>query len=387
MNGLHLKGLTSEEKGIVSADSSERAINEAWLSQSTHETDKGLDDDLDEPETAVDGWGRHGEWELVGQGDITNPSDDSKQCGKFYGFNACLNVDLHNKTLLTSQGVVNHAGHIFATKRFRYCCNPRCPTCYRHGWAVQGAHAIVEILEEASKKHGKPEHIVCSIPSSMYSLEFDDMKKKARKVLAGQGVLGGCLIFHAFRYRKYDKRTKDGILLSRGWYWSPHFHVIGFIKGGFSRCRHCHNYDDVTHEPYIPETCYGCDGLCGVSRRDYHKNGGIIVKVEGERKTLFGTAWYQLEHSSLKPDKKHFNIVSWFGCCAPNKLQRKPREKGSKVVKVCPICGHDLIPVRYVGADLANILKEFWNKEFEDTYLDERGVPKWIPKPESRYGC
>ena len=73
VNGLHLKGLTSEEKGIVSADSSERAINEAWLSQSTHETDKGLDDDLDEPETAVDGWGRHGEWELVGQGDITNP--------------------------------------------------------------------------------------------------------------------------------------------------------------------------------------------------------------------------------------------------------------------------------------------------------------------------
>ena len=90
-------------------------------------------------------------------------------------------------------------------------------------------------------------------------------------------AIGGCLIFHGFRYNNV-----------RLWYWSPHFHVLGVIKGG-CKCRSCnHELGD----------CRSCSGFNGREMRGFEKDG-YIVKVMGARKTIFGTAWYQLNHALL----------------------------------------------------------------------------------------
>ena len=48
---------------------------------------------------------------------------------------------------------------------------------------------------------------------------------------------------------------------------------------------------------------------------------------------------------------------------------------------VCPICGHDLVPLEFVGKGSPDKGHERLS-EFEDSYLDELGVPKWKIKPE-----
>ena len=54
---------------------------------------------------------------------------------------------------------------------------------------------------------------------------------------------------------------------------------------------------------------FGVLQLLGIKSRHFHNNAGnwqdfledgYYVKVLGERKTIFGTAWYQLNHASLR---------------------------------------------------------------------------------------
>jgi len=107
---------------------------------------------------------------------------------------------------------------------------------------------------------------------------------------------------------------------------------------------------------------------------------GWIVKVFRERKTVLGTAWYQLNHASLKPEVERFQIARWFGVCSYRKMKLA---KGDRIPrKLCPICGHELENIKYVGLGVP--CEEFWIKEFEDEYLDGDERPKWIPKPSLR---
>ena len=41
--------------------------------------------------------------------------------------------------------------------------------------------------------------------------------------------IGGCMIFHGYRV----DRRRDVL------FWSAHYHVLGFVYGGYSRCREC----------------------------------------------------------------------------------------------------------------------------------------------------
>jgi hypothetical protein len=84
-----------------------------------------------------------------------------------------------------------------------------------------------------------------------------------------------------------------------------------------------------------------------VTRRE-NKKDGWIVRVLGKRKTVGGTAWYQLNHSSIKRGVKKSHAATWFGVCSYRKLQLI---NGSDVgIKhKCPICGGDLVRVRYLG--------------------------------------
>lgn len=307
-------------------------------------------------------WGNFGEYRLVGNGQRTN-----EKCGKFYGFYGCLNVDLHDKITLDG---VSHKGKVFVRKFFHSCDKPTCPICFKRGWAVREASAIERRLAQCSKRFGVVEHIIISVPEADYGLSFEKLKAKTIKILANRGVHGGVLIFHAFRYRNSEEAFRK--CAPMGWYWSPHFHCLGYIKSGYSKCRHCIKSSMA---------CLSCDGFEGRTRRCYEKEGGrsgsgYIVKVAGKRKSIHGTAWYQLNHSSFKVSSKRPVIATWFGTCSYHKLKvTKDKKEGT----LCPICQHELEKLHYVGErPIKEILSEFWIKEFEDDLLDWRGFPKWI---------
>jgi hypothetical protein len=97
----------------------------------------------------------------------------------------------------------------------------------------------------------------------------------------------------------------------------------------------------------------GCGGFVD---RNYRLNevDGVYVKVKGKRKTLFGTAWYQLHHSTIKTDVKRFHVVTWFGVCSYRelKISKELRAKYDAMHRSkCPICGSDLVRHEYCGRD------------------------------------
>jgi len=85
-------------------------------------------------------------------------------------------------------------------------------------------------------------------------------------------------------------------------------------------------------------------GFEGRTRRAFDKDG-YIVKVLGKRKTVGGTAWYQLNHASLVNGVNRFHVATWFGVCSYRRLKVTVEYKKN----VCPICRHDLLEIRYLG--------------------------------------
>ena len=295
----------------------------------------------------ANGWGSYGVYKLVGNGEVTNGN-----CGKYATLRGCLRTDLHNKTDLDG---VNYAGKVFV-RRIRFSCGkPSCPVCYKSGWAVREAGNIEARLAEASKRFGQVEHIVASVPVKDYGLDLKPLRRKVTKILKGLGVVGGCLIFHGFRYN-----------LKKGWYWSPHFHVLGFILGGYRRCRRCKGGD-----------CYACDGFQGKLYKCYWDTS-YIVRVLGKRITVFGTAWYQLNHSSIKKNVKRFHVATWFGNCSYRKMKVTIEMRKD----VCPICQYDLVGIRYFGGKRLNLNGE--RDSFED--YEEDGCPVFAERVKHQYG-
>jgi hypothetical protein len=226
---------------------------------------------------------RHGFWELVGQRAATN-----SYCGKFLSFKICNRVELHGQANLDG---VSHAGDVFVRKMHRSCNNPQCRICVFSGWAKREADHITQRIEVASKRFGKPQHIIVSPPEFDWGLaEFENERffVKVKKLLFEVGVVGGCLIWHAFRFANYQESLEKNVLY--GWRFSPHIHSIAFILGGYGKCRNCssHRFE-----------CLSCDGFEGRVRRSYVKNK-YIIKCMDERATIFGTAWYQLNHSAIR---------------------------------------------------------------------------------------
>ena len=159
-----------------------------------------VEDDYDFEPSAENSFGEYGDFQLVGHGKVTN-----EHCGKFGKFNVCSRVELHNRVTLDG---ANFKGKVFLKPVFKSCGKPSCPKCYRYGWAVREARNIKARLKEGSKRLGKVEHIICSVPPKDYGLSFKALRRKAVKVLKSRGVFGGVLIFHAFRYN-----------LRKHWYW------------------------------------------------------------------------------------------------------------------------------------------------------------------------
>ena len=93
------------------------------------------------------------------------------------------------------------------------------------------------------------------------------------------------------------------------WYYSPHFHVLGF-------------------------------GWIENVVQTYNKYG-YVIKNLGKRETVFGTIYYQLSHCGIK---KHNHSLVYFGECSYSKLIMEKEEEESKK---CPFCQEDLIELDY----------------------------------------
>jgi hypothetical protein len=255
----------------------------------------------------------------VGRGEVS-----SDFCGRYVSVSVCKNVDAHKGVVIDG---FDYTGKVVASHNHMWCKKSSCPICFNRGWAVFGARKIEgRINEGVNRGLGDAEHISVSVPVVDRDLPESVLRVKCRNALLDRGVTGGCMIFHGYRMNK----QRDCLV------WSPHYHCIGSIKGGFDSCRGCvHNRED----------CVSCDGFKGREVRGF-KRDGYLVKVYDKRKTIFGTAHYQLNHATIRLGIKRFHTVTWFGSYG----YRKFRGLKLKSEKVCPICQEEMVRCVYVGS-------------------------------------
>jgi len=274
----------------------------------------------------------------------------------------CDRVGLHES--IGKLAGKDYAGKVFVRKVHFSCDKPSCPICYRYGWAVREARKIEARLVEASKLWGDVEHIFVSIPPKSYGVSDEKvLRSMALKALEALGVIGGGAIFHGSRHRRYEQMGHA--FRQVGTDWKPHYHVLGFIRGGYARCRGC------GHKNSCVEGCGGFDDR----RWQYFLKTGVYVKVVlAERKTIFGTAWYQLNHASIKRDAERSHVVTWFGVVSYRKLKVKVVKK----VGVCPVCKHPLKKADYSGSK-NHVLNRYASGYERDSMEDlkEGGVVVW----------
>jgi hypothetical protein len=234
-------------------------------------------------------WGK--KWDLPGHG------DSYFDCGSWRS-KGCLNVLEHNQ-----QGICEDmVGKAFVRRYRRTCMRASCPKCYE-SWAGREAGKI-EYRLRASPKKRRPIHLVVSPPEGVeYRLNYRDFRRRAYVISRKSGFFGGSCIFHPFRE---NESTKE-------WYFSPHFHMIGF-------------------------------GWIEHTKEGYEEHGWVVKNV-GLRKTVSGTALYQLSHAGVH---ERYHTITWFGSLSYNKLRVSPLPQKEEC---CPICGNKLRQLWYFGSD------------------------------------
>ena len=301
----------------------------------------------------------HENFAPVGRGVPSSPL-----CGKWMGINICDNLEGHEGVSIGGRDATNQ---VVIRHRHMWCKRSACPTCFIRGWSVRRARSITSRLEEGVRRGlGKVEHIVVSPSVAYHGLSEYSLRKKCRDALFDRGVVGACMIFHGFRV---DKR-RDVLV------WSPHYHTFGFVLGGFDRCRRC---------VHVREDCASCSGFKGKEVRGFRKDG-IIVKCLAERETsyvdgkpnIFGSAFYSLNHATVRVGVKRFHVVTWFGVCG-NRKYATPKVE-SKVT--CPACGDEMVRSHYVGS--RPFVKDVGSPDYEAISLrpkfGENGEPNFIDR-------
>lgn len=304
-------------------------------------------------------------WILVGN----NPKPTNVRCGSFGSpvvkyIEGCLRLKNHAKVMVDvlnpkSGKMVDYSNSVAVGRVFHSCDKPECPSCYLRGYAVRSANRAGNRLEVASLKFKlKVEHMAFSVPQDE-DLSFEDAKRIMLAGLKVRGVVGGCWVYHHFRYRNPQVARKTGLKV--GWFRSPHFHVLGFIRDGFGFCRNCSNCyltRDGSHKVKDAEKCMReCDLFMARTHRAFKDDGSICVVMD-ERKTVVGSLWYELSHASIRRDSqgKRHQIVNWFGNCSKHGLKMTDAElKAHEKIchkRLCPICGEPFYRVRPCGTNM-----------------------------------
>jgi hypothetical protein len=208
-------------------------------------------------------------------------------CGTWQTW-GCLHQENHPK--------LDNKNSIYIKQYQRSCYRALCKQCYLN-WIARQANASTTRINQYDKSR-IPIHLLLSVSSNQYHLKDKDLRKRARKILEMIGFEGGAIIFHPFRFNKKI----------RCWYYSPHFHIIGFVN-----------------------------------RHQIHKGYGAfgwLVKDLGIRESVFQSFCYLLSHCGIK---KGTHSVSWIGRLSYSKLKV---EKEPKITK-CPVCGGDFEEIYY----------------------------------------
>jgi hypothetical protein len=283
----------------------------------------------------------------------------SEFCGAWVSYSVCKNVEGHKGVSL---GGTDCTGKVVVRHNHMWCTKSSCPVCFIRGWSTREARSIAgRFIEGGKRGFGKVEHVMVSVPVADRSLPESVMREKCRKALVNRGVIGGCLIFHGFR----EDRQRHVLA------WSVHYHALVYIEGGY-KCRDCR------------KTCFkGCGGFVDRSYRCF-EGDGCIVRVLGERKTVVGTAWYQLNHATIRLGVKRFQSVTWFGICS----YRKFKSVKVKTENLCPACNGDMVRSAYVGK--RRIAKDIGSVDYVPLFVDDEfdvsGEPNYIDVVGGRFG-
>jgi hypothetical protein len=290
----------------------------------------------------------HENYEPVGRG-----LKSSEFCGRWVSLSVCKNVEGHNGVFLHD---VDFTGKVVVRHNHMWCSKSSCPVCFIRGWSVREARKMDARLAVGVKRGlGKVEHISVSVAVADRDLPEPVMRAKCRAALFDRGVSGGCMIFHGYRI----DRSRNVLV------WSPHYHSLCFIMGGFDVCRFC------VHER---EDCSSCTAFKGREVRGYAKDG-YLVKVHDVRKTVIGSCHYQLNHATIRVGIKRFQSVTWFGSCAC----RKFKSEKVKAEVLCPVCSSEMVKSVYVGKH--HIVKDIGDLAYVPLFLDDEfdgGLPNYI---------
>ena|SRR3990172_3121486 len=101
----------------------------------------------------------------------------------------------------------------------------------------------------------------------------------------------------------------------------------------------------------------------------------------GENKTVGGTCWYQLNHCSIRRGSKKSHAATWFGVCSYRKM-KADNVKDVGIKHKCPICGSELVRVRYLG-DFSEL--PISRKGETVSMFDDNGQPLWEVVVERRF--
>lgn len=229
------------------------------------------------PDERIAGWG------LPGHGDAHS------DCGTFF-------------TLVCLEDHSN--GLDFAKRVPNLCYRPSCPVCFK-AWIARATARVVYRFGQYSTRRS-PIHVTASVPRSLWGLSPSRLRLIAYRVVKKTGLYGGCCIFHPFRQDEYNL----------SWYYSPHFHYIGF--GWISNAG------------------------------DEYRSSGWIVKNIGVRDSIEATVYYQLTHCGVWYGEGRKHSVTWFGSMSYGELSIVPMPKKGTT---CPE-GHELHRGVAVGEEL-----------------------------------
>lgn len=268
------------------------------------------------------------EFPMVGYAPATG-----KTCGEYLTiFDGCSSLPDHAKIMLNG---VNYTDTVYMLKRKCSCGKLSCVVCSRYGAAVREAYNIQVRLEKASKTYGEIEHGILSFPKEDHGLSYEALMRKAKRGLKARGWIGEVKFFHGSRYKHLE--VFEGHTRWVADDWSPHVHVLGFLDEPYEHCRNCGVNPTM-------ENCRSCGGY-EFRTRKARESDGLIVKIKAKRKTIGGTAWYILNHSSMKKGVVRFHVATWTGVVSYRKMKLEREEKK----RHCPICGKDLKLHCYIG--------------------------------------
>ena len=372
-NNLNERAGSSEQKPWLDYtesfdDSSEPVLGEEWREKAYSAKEQLVDAFVEDDPIFT----------LVAHGKVKNDNCGTFMQRKVKKLKGCLRVHLHNQIGVAINGV-DYRNKVFVKRVFYSCNRPECPSCGVAGWAVREAARSEGILKYASNKlKMKIDHIIISPPQN-FKATYEQLKKYVLKAMLKRGIVGGILIYHHFRYHG---RNETYVGEEPHYFKGIHFHVLGFIKGGYGNCRNCVYQRNGTFE----KCKEGCNGFNGVTRRAFDKDG-VIAEVLGERKTIGGTIWYQLSHASIRKDVKKQVVVNWFGVCGRNKL-RVPKGALPQKEHLCEICGEKLCDIVYKG-DYKKLLAFMGGFKDGKGFLldakDENGNWLWAAVHDGRY--